>query len=224
MKYQTVDELITQKEDVINGLKAGKVWLHHDNQFPNKIKTYLKPNDQLVDLGCGSGFLAERLVSEFNLKNIELVDLDDYRVNNVSQQLVHHHVNFNMEKLPFADQSKDGVFVLQVLEHLENCFLFVREISRILKKDGILFLSVPTGFSIFSRVKFLFKAEIEGFRPEINHISFFPKDIFFKILFKDFELVDKICKQKYLTYKPLYIKYPKNDFFSSKTCYIFKKL
>lgn len=186
MKYSEVKDLLSNKEEVKSSLKKTKIWLHHDRQFDSFIKKYLRLEDQIIDLGCGSGYLAERLIKEFNMKNIELVDLDDYRTSKVSKNLLHHKTDFNLEKLPFADKSKDAVFALQVLEHLENSFNFVREISKILKKDGILFLSIPTGYSIFSRFKFLFKSEIESFRPEINHITFFPKDIFLKYYLKIF--------------------------------------
>ena len=45
--------------------------------------------------------------------------------------------------IPKADQHYDGVLMLQVLEHLEFPIKGLKEVHRILKEGGFLFLSVP---------------------------------------------------------------------------------
>ena len=46
--------------------------------------------------------------------------------------------------LPFKKNSIDMIISTQVLEHVKNPFLVVKEFSRVLKVNGILFISVPT--------------------------------------------------------------------------------
>jgi 2-polyprenyl-3-methyl-5-hydroxy-6-metoxy-1,4-benzoquinol methylase len=55
---------------------------------------------------------------------------------------------------PGADQSFDAVFSTEGIEHLENHFSFLREMSRILKPGGILVLTTPNITSLRSRVRF----------------------------------------------------------------------
>lgn len=47
------------------------------------------------------------------------------------------------EQLPFADNSFDAVFSFSVLEHVKDPFLCASELSRTLKKGGVLYCSVP---------------------------------------------------------------------------------
>ena len=47
------------------------------------------------------------------------------------------------EILPFKDESFDAVFSLAVLEHVKDPFQCAREISRVLKKGGVLYCVVP---------------------------------------------------------------------------------
>jgi 2-polyprenyl-3-methyl-5-hydroxy-6-metoxy-1,4-benzoquinol methylase len=56
--------------------------------------------------------------------------------------------------LPWPDQSFDAVFSTEGIEHLENHFSFLREISRILKRGGFLLLTTPNITALRSRVRF----------------------------------------------------------------------
>lgn len=46
-------------------------------------------------------------------------------------------------KSPFLDGEFDTVVSTQVLEHVENPWLMLKEITRVLKKDGVCILTVP---------------------------------------------------------------------------------
>jgi uncharacterized protein YbaR (Trm112 family)/SAM-dependent methyltransferase len=45
--------------------------------------------------------------------------------------------------LPFINDSIDCVFIMQVIEHLQNPFLAIKEIFRVLKNGGYVFAQVP---------------------------------------------------------------------------------
>lgn len=61
----------------------------------------------------------------------------------------HGHENENIDvfydgrKLPFENDHFDGVFSTEVFEHIFNLEEIVIEINRIMKKDGILLITVP---------------------------------------------------------------------------------
>ncbi|MFY9074517.1 methyltransferase type 11 [Malaciobacter mytili] len=52
-------------------------------------------------------------------------------------------IDADIKELPFENNSFDTVILTQVLEHIDNPFKALEEIKRVLKKDGILILSVP---------------------------------------------------------------------------------
>jgi 2-polyprenyl-3-methyl-5-hydroxy-6-metoxy-1,4-benzoquinol methylase len=58
--------------------------------------------------------------------------------------------------LPWPDATFDVVISTEGIEHLENHFAFLREISRILKPGGRLLLTTPNITALRSRVRFFF--------------------------------------------------------------------
>lgn len=81
-----------------------------------------KPEGLFLD--CGAGW---RAVNYNNVINYEIQDYPSTDILGVG------------EKLPFADNSFDGIFSVAVLEHVADPVLCAREITRVLKPGGTLF-------------------------------------------------------------------------------------
>ena len=81
----------------------------------------------IVDLGAGDKFLQQPLESRAT-KYLPL-DIDD--------------IDFNSDTFPFESESIDAVFSLAVIEHIENVDNYLSEISRVLVKGGIVYLTTP---------------------------------------------------------------------------------
>lgn len=108
------------------------------------IKKYLKSGSKLLDVGCWTGQLGLALKNE----NYEYIGVD------VEEEIVKYAQAHNSSakffkgsatSLPFNPSEFDSVSMFEVLEHIpkgneERCF---REISRVMKKGGIFFLSTP---------------------------------------------------------------------------------
>jgi len=56
--------------------------------------------------------------------------------------------------LPWPEHTFDAVFSTEGIEHLENHYFFLREISRILKPGGVLVLTTPNITALRSRLRF----------------------------------------------------------------------
>ena len=97
---------------------------------------------RILDLGCGSGSLPAQLAG----LNVIGVDVD-----------VAAHASFpracaDSHRLPFAGRSFDLVVCHHSLEHCHDFPGTVREIRRVLRPDGRLFVSVPDGRSFSDRL------------------------------------------------------------------------
>ncbi|MDO8481298.1 MAG: class I SAM-dependent methyltransferase [Nanoarchaeota archaeon] len=106
------------------------------------------PKDaRIVDLGCGAGQVVKMLRAT-GFKHIEYADLVDRFDGKVTI------ANFN-NPLPFKSDTYDAVISTEVIEHLENKYLYLREVRRILKKDGVYVFSTPNIGNLFNRLKYL---------------------------------------------------------------------
>jgi len=79
-------------------------------------------------LDCGAGYRRTYFPHVVNLEIFPYPSTDVLSVN---------------EELPFRDETFDAVFSLSVLEHVRDPFKSAAEISRVLKKGGVLYSSVP---------------------------------------------------------------------------------
>ncbi len=109
---------------------------------------YLEPDDLVLDVGCGSGSHALRAAEQCRL----VVEFDyDERQLAIGQQLAAERGVENLrlskasaeDNLPFAGGTFDKVIFLDVLEHLHQRQTALREIRRVLRDDGVMFLAAP---------------------------------------------------------------------------------
>jgi len=112
---------------------AGPRALRDSAEFFSAAERWLTPSSRLLDLGCGPRDQA--VVAEYLRLSYVGVDFDS----------VHADLLCDAHAIPFAGGSFDAVFAYAVLEHLDNPFLVVREVARVLAANGIFFGAVSQG-------------------------------------------------------------------------------
>ena len=105
------------------------------NSLKKNLK-YLKGNT-LLDVGCGNQFYKRYIPENMDYKGIEIKETKKY-FKNFSDVIY-----YNGKKIPFKNETFDNALCLEVLEHVYNFQNLIKEINRVLKKNGILILSVP---------------------------------------------------------------------------------
>lgn len=105
-----------------------------------------KHDEKIIDLGCGTGyylFLLSNLPVKLNLTGF---DSDKKALqeakNNLSEKI--KFMQGDLHKMPFKSSFFDKAVASEVLEHVENDALVLKEIFRILKPGGIFVISVPS--------------------------------------------------------------------------------
>jgi SAM-dependent methyltransferase len=158
---------------------------------------YVSPGGRALELGAGSGALAERLQTA-GLR-VTAADITNYfELGTEFVQLDLNNPNF--ERALSSDF--DLVTAVEVIEHLENPTAFLRSIHRLLKPDGIAILTTPNVQNVPARLKFLLRGEVRAmdkFAPE--HITPIHLDLF----------VRKIVPPSGLALVEHFV-HPKNDF------------
>ncbi|GEM_PF-1550314 len=104
---------------------------------------YIK-GKKVLDLACGTGY-GSFLLSLYSQKvigvdiSLEAIQLarEKYKRNNLS------FVVSDAMSTPFQDHSFDIIISFETIEHIKNDIVFLKEVKRILKPEGLLFLSCP---------------------------------------------------------------------------------
>lgn len=98
----------------------------------------------VLDAGCGEGYgsclLAEAAAA------VTGVDRSDEAIRHAREKYVRPNLGYqvmDVAALACADSAFDVVVSLQVIEHLANAAVFLKEIRRVLKKDGRAIISTP---------------------------------------------------------------------------------
>jgi ubiquinone/menaquinone biosynthesis C-methylase UbiE len=147
------------------------------------FKKYILKETKFLDVGCGSGDNLTRAKVEFNCQVIGIDPLPGaHGVGRYSENVTKEVqiIQGNAEKLPFQNEEFDIVFCSHVLEHVINKTKSLSEMNRVLKKDGVLIIGMPTAtmaiISILSH--YLFTTHV--------NIMFLFKNLFTKEVFKRF--------------------------------------
>ena len=110
-----------------------------------KKKTTAKPlNDiKILDIGCGGGLLCEPL-SKLGAKVVGIdASEKNIKIAKTHAKLSNLKINYycaSPENFNFKEKF-DVVLNMEIVEHVENVGLFLKESTKFLKKDGIMFIA-----------------------------------------------------------------------------------
>jgi len=114
-----------------------------------KILKY-KKGGSILDIGCGRGHMLSILRSKgWDVLGVELSESSSAFAREVLKIDV---VNKSVEEIDFGNKSFDCITMWHVFEHLPNPSDTLQKIKLILKKDGLIVISVPNFASLQSRI------------------------------------------------------------------------
>lgn len=104
----------------------------------------------VLDIGCGYGALCSILLDKKAIVTGIEVDKKKLRF---AEEFLKNEKNIKLkevsgEKLPFADQSFDAVFLFDVIEHIDHPDVTIKECERVLKPGGVLYVEFTPYYSI----------------------------------------------------------------------------
>lgn len=131
----------------------------------------LNKKDYILDIGCGNA----RDLLVLAKKGIKCVGIDSskgmvkegikiLKKNGFSNIKIYEA---DARKLPFKDNNFDKVILSEVIEHIPNYKIAIKECKRVLKKGGILVITTPNWYSLYGINRLI----LEGIREFIKLIK-----------------------------------------------------
>jgi len=139
--------------------------------YARQLKKW-KPTGKFLDVGCATGFFI------YGIKNhsqweVTGTDFGESAVTFAKEKLGLNAYQGDLAEIHFPDEHFDYVHVNNVLEHVPNPVSLLKECRRIVKRNGIFYLSVPNGFPDSRDLVDFYAQENIPARSKQGHIFFF---------------------------------------------------
>lgn len=145
-------------------------WFAFKDQKANLFNIVHLLEGKILDIGCG-----QKLIEQYMPSGCRYIALDYFKTS-VEWYGSNPDVYGDAQSLPFADESTDGVLLLDVMEHLpqpDNC---LGEIERVLVKGGVLIIAVPFLYPIHDAPLDFRRWTLYGLREIIKKHGFIIKN------------------------------------------------
>ena len=164
------------KKDIINDMynlsfmdtfhnypAINSIWRYQHRQRASFIKKqidkYSSKSKILLDAGCGKGPYTYLSANKFG--TIYSFDYSKTEVESAKQNIlknIKHNQNIifkqvNLTHIPLKKEVVDIIILSETLEHIPNYKKALKEIHRVLKRDGIVIFSMPNALSFYWQYK-----------------------------------------------------------------------
>ena len=125
--------------------KTYRLSFKEDYRIRSLVKMIIPNKGKLLDAGCGGGVFTESL--PYYIPKVKIYGCDVSRTAiGYAKKLGSGKVKYSAiknKRFPYEDNFFDSCICVDVLEHVSDVNFFLKEVRRVLKKNGKLFLIVP---------------------------------------------------------------------------------
>lgn len=149
-----------------NGIKVLAAYGLHSDIF-KLLNPYLRKDMRILDFGCGQGAFSQRLIDAGMV-----VDGCDINTDQIKAG-VNKKITLDLNSTVITDlitDKYDMVIAVEIIEHLENPWKYLKDCISVLKDGGIIVLSTPNISSFPSRLRFFMKGTLLAYeKADLAH-------------------------------------------------------
>ncbi len=178
-----------------NYLENNPSWHSEDSYFKSNIIQKIIKNNKIkfknfCEVGCGVGKIVENISLNYKKKSFFGYEISKTAYKMCNKKL--KNVKYFNKSIEGINKKFDIILCADVLEHVENPYLFLRNIK---KKSKFQIFHVPLDLSVNSILR---KSILLNVRENVGHLHLYTKDLILHDLKKfDFEIIDY-----YYTFNP----------------------
>ena len=108
----------------------------------NAIAPYVNKDSKILDIGCRTGIYLYFL-KQNGFKKLYGIEIDDISVGIAQKRGFKNVISGDAHKLPYGDNFFSAINCTQVIEHSYSPHKVLKEMRRVLKKDGVMWIDAP---------------------------------------------------------------------------------
>lgn len=142
----------------------------------SKILKLIGKGKQVIDLGCGGGFIMEKIKASGN--KVTGVEISENAIKKARQKgFKVFNLSLEGDWAKRINEKFDVAFAGEIIEHIFDTDKFLQNIRKVLKKNGSLIITTPNLASLGKRL-FLLVGENPGIettarKRDVGHIRYF---------------------------------------------------
>lgn len=142
------------------------------SEILESVETNFKNKEQIniLEIGAGTGAFMQHLTAELDKRKINhSIEAGDIEPHQINDRNLGFKCNFVDAQAEFKlDKKYDIIISIELIEHIENPFHFVREIAKNLSENGVVLLTSPNILSLRSRLRYFLTGCTDYFRRPYN--------------------------------------------------------
>ena len=121
-----------------------------NNALENLIKYTNDKNLNILEIGCSSGYLLKNIKNKLPDAYLVGADIVSEPLQKLGRMIPDVPlVQMDILNCPFKEEQFDVVIALNVLEHIKDDHLAMKNIYKMLKPNGIVIIEVPAGPNLY---------------------------------------------------------------------------
>lgn len=145
------DGSLAEGLDTLCQVEERHFWFRHRLKVIRQaFRDYVGPEKKILDVGARTGLTARALCDD-GYRDISLGDIHTKGLQHAKRYGFDQLYRFDVRCAPFVDHF-DAVGLFDVIEHIQDDALVVRNLHTMLRPDGLVLLTVPAHRWLWSRV------------------------------------------------------------------------